>query len=199
MTLYSLYADIKQFAFIRFDREELREKFGENPKNHIDTGFKPASYSEAWKTVDVTFENADGMVGDAIPDIMEFKAKLFLNSKAYKVLYPLIEEYGEFLPVSYEGESCFIFNPMCTAEDFDAVNESLCTQDEWGDITSIGFYEDRLVNIPIFKSAIDQYQSLICNEIVKQAIEDAHLTGVYFTNDLGCPHIVHISSYIKTN
>ena len=187
MTLYSLYAHIENFAFIRFDREELRSKFGSNPKNYIDTGFKPVPYLDKWQSVHVTFEDAEGMVGHAIPDILEFKGKLFLNSKAYSVLYPLIKECGEFLPVKYEEQACFIFNPLRTAEEFDAVNESLCAKNEWGDITSIGFYQDKLVNIPMFKSAANSYQSLNCNDMIKKAVEDNNLQGVHFTEDLVCP------------
>ena len=199
MALYSLYADIDNYSLIRFDREELREKFGANPKSHIDTGFKPVVFNDKWKRVSVTFEDGDGMIGSAIPDIMEFKAKLFLNPKAYQSLHHLLKGYGEFLPVSYQGAECFIFNPLSVAEDYDAVNETLCTKDEWGDITSMAFYEEKLAAVPIFKSAINKYQSLNCNDVLKQAIEENDLKGVYFTRDLGCPHSAKISAHLKTN
>lgn len=199
MALYSLYANNEKYAYIRFDRDELREKFGNNPKHHIDAGFKPIPYLQSWHRVGVAFENPDDMAGDEAPEITVFKAKLFLNARAYKVLYPLFKEHGEFLPISFDETECFIFNPLRTAEEFDAVDEALCIQNEWGDITSMGFYEDKLRNVPIFKSAVNKYQSINCDDTVKQAIEDNGLKGVYFTKDLGCPHTANISAHIKTN
>lgn len=199
MALYSIYADIATYACIRFNREELREKFGVNPKHHIDAGFKPIPYLKIWQSVIVTFESLDDTALCEIPDITMFKTKLFLNKKAYNILYPIMKECGEFLPVSLKETECFIFNPLRTAEELDAVNEVRCTKNEWGDITSIGFYENRLTGIPIFKSKVDQYQSLNCTDAVKSAIEDNDLHGVYFTEDLGCPHTANISAHIKTN
>lgn len=197
MTLYSLYADIDRYAVIRFDRDELRTAFGANPKNHIDTGFKSVPFKSQWKPVHVSFENADGLTGNVVPDISEFKAKLFLSRAAYEVLHKMLEAHGEFLEVSCSGDAAFIFNPLRTAEEFDAVNDALCVRNEWGDIVSMAFDESKLAEIPIFKSKVNNYQSINCNDLLKIAVEKNSLKGIYFTEDLGCPHTSSIKNQTK--
>jgi hypothetical protein len=48
MALYSIYRNLKdhQYAYIGFDREEMEEKFGAHPKNHIDASFKAKPYAD---------------------------------------------------------------------------------------------------------------------------------------------------------
>ncbi len=113
MPLYSIFPNLKNFAYIDFDRNEVRTKFGRNIKKHIEVSSIPSSYIESWQPLTVNFsDDSKGMTGSAIPDIMEFKGRLFLSHEAYEALKPLLENDGEFLPVTYEKGEGYIFNPL---------------------------------------------------------------------------------------
>ena len=186
MTFYSMFADKKNYAFIGFDRDEIRVRFGKNPKNQIDLSSKPRSYKENWQpiTVDVSPE-PDSVSGPNTPDIMPFAGKMYLSQRAYDTLHTLIQNDGEFLPVKHRDGTGFIFNVLRVAEDVDGLDTKLSVKDELGEIRNMAFHEGRISELAIFKTAFENHRNLICREDVKQAIEAANLGGVVFTTDLG--------------
>ena len=200
MALYSIFSDLENYAFIGFDRDEIRSKFGRNPKTHIDLSAKPRSYKNNWQRITVNLsENSEGLTGSKIPDIMPFKGKLFLSKKAFETLHDLLKNDGEFLEVTYEKGDGYIFNPLSIAETVDGLNEALSLKDELGELKSMAFHEDQVKVYMIFKTAFDSYLSLTCQEAVKETIENAGLEGVYFTKDLGNAFTSKIGSVIKVN
>ncbi len=203
VALYSIYRNLKdrQYAYIGFDREEMREKFGRHPKNHIDVSFDAKPYKKTWQTVTVHFSNCDGMVGNTIPDIMEFQGHLFLSMAAYEVLKPIIENDGEFLPITYEKGDAFIFNPLRLAEEVDGLNMEISCKNPINniDIDCMAFHEERVKNFSIFKSEFDFNASIMCQQSVKDAIEKAGLGGVIFTPDLGNPFTTRMSEVSQTH
>lgn len=200
MTLYAIFADLENYAYIGFNRDEMDEKFGANPRRHVDVSAKAKPYLATWKSVTVNFsDDCEGMTGTKIPDIMPFQGKLFLSQKAYDTLKALIEGDGEFLPVNYEQGQGYIFNPLSVAEKVDGLNATISHKNEYGDIDAMAFHEDRVKAFAIFKSEFDNYKSVICREDVKDAIENAGFGGVYFTLDLGNPFTSNMSSVTKTN
>lgn len=200
MALFSIFADLDNYAFIGFDRDEIRAKFGSNPKTHIDLSSKPRAYKAEWQSITVNLSgNSEGMTGSNIADIMPFKGKLFLSQKAFEVLAPLIEKDGEFLPVRYENGDGYIFNPLSLAEDVDGLNQAVSHKNELDEIDCMAFHEDRVAGFMVFKTDYDNYLSIICQEAVKEAIEKSGLGGVYFTQDLGNRFTRNISDVIKTN
>ncbi|MES2824960.1 MAG: DUF1629 domain-containing protein [Pseudomonadota bacterium] len=201
MALYSIFKDLNNYAYIGFDREEIRNKFGRSPNNHIDVNCKAKSYKDIWATLAIHFSNCDGTYKDTIPDIYEFQGHLFLSMAAYKVLKPIIENDGEFLPITYEKGDGFIFNPLRIAEEVDGLNTDISRKDPLDniDIVCMAFHEDRVKQFSIFKSDFDLNLSMMCQEAVKEAIEKANLGGVFFTPDLGNPFTTRMSLVSKTH
>ncbi|TQV81182.1 hypothetical protein FKG94_08735 [Exilibacterium tricleocarpae] len=200
MALYSMYPDTDHYAFIGFDRQEVRAKQGRNPKKHIDLTCEPLVYKDRWQGLSVNLsDNSEGLTGDKIADIMPFKGKLFLSTKAYEVLKPLIENDGEFLSVTYERGQGYIFNPLSVAESVGGLNTDVSRKNEWNDTLAIAFHEDCVKDFAIFKTEFDLYQSVICQQSVKDAIEAAGLGGAYFTPDLGNPFTTRMSEVSRTN
>jgi len=73
-----------------------------------------------------------------------------------------------------------VFTPLKVAE----VDKNLSRKDEWNNILSLAFDKIQVKNWSVFRTEYNNYMSLYCQESVKQAIEDAQLTGLYITNDL---------------
>jgi hypothetical protein len=120
-----------------------------------------------------------------VPDLCVFEGRLFLNSKAYKALAGLIGADGEFLDVIDEnGNHGFVFTPLRIAEDVNGLDSRLSQKNEWGDVEHLAFNEDAVKNWAVFRTEYNGFMTLHCQAGVKNAIEDAELTGLYITNDL---------------
>ena len=185
MSLYCIVPDLENYAYIGFDRDEIEEKFGDDMSTHIDMSCKPRPDLASWQPINVSLSGAPGEItGSKTADIMQFKGKLFLSLHAYEVLLPVIQNDGEFLPVTYENGEGYIFNPLSLAESVDGLDESKSKKTGKRDITRIHFHEERVSQFSIFKTEFDNYISVICNESVKTIIEAANLKGVEFREEL---------------
>lgn len=93
---------------------------------------------------------------------------------------------GEFLPIkSNESASYgYIFNPLKTAEEFNAINESAVTHTTWGEVDSLGFNEEKLSNAALFRTELDSFRGIYCTEVFKQIVEKENLEGLIFSVDL---------------
>ncbi|WP_339065792.1 hypothetical protein [Teredinibacter turnerae] len=191
MPLFYIYADTKNYRLPGFDREQSRAVFGSDIQNQFDVNFEAKSYATKWQKLKVNFDcDGAGMNGDLIPDISEINGRLFLTIKAYNALKQLLDNDGEFLPVSSaEHGDAWIFNPLSLAEDVDGLDQNLSIKNEWGDIENTAFCEDRVKDFMIFRSCFDNHRNAFCQAIVKEATESAGLKGVAFTPDLGKPNL----------
>jgi len=149
---------------------------------------EPKPYAEVWQTLHIDFTPCAGSKAKEIPDISEKFGRLFLSTKAHNAMKDILSNCGEFLPVTYsEGEQGYIFNPLLTAEQLNAVNKKLTTHDQYGNLEYFGFAVDKLQDIAIFKTELDTYKGIFCNEAMKQACEEADLTGINFNPDVSTP------------
>jgi hypothetical protein len=148
---------------------------------------EPKPYLAAWKSLHINFTSCTGGKAKTIPDISENFGRLFLSNKARSTLKDLLSAGGEFLSVTYEGGEGYLFNPLLTAEQYDAIDPKLTTHDQYGNLEHFGFTQENLKDVPIFKTKLDTYKGIFCSEEVKQACEEAALTGVTFHPDVSNP------------
>ncbi len=148
---------------------------------------EPKSYIKVWKPLHIEFRTCERSKANKVPDISENFGRLFLSVKAHEVLKEVLDPAGEFLPVTYDGGQGFIFNPLLTAEELQAVDENQTTYDAYGNLEHFGFIEDKLQDVAIFKTALDTYKGIICSEAVKEVCNNAELYGVTFYPDVSNP------------
>lgn len=189
MTIYSIHADKEMYRTIGFDRDEMTAKFGRDPHGHFDVNYEPRGWASIWKPVQVDF-GADGQQfsGDLTPEISEFDGRLFLSGRAYQALRHMIARDGEFLPVIYEGGQGWLFNPLSLAEDVEGLDEQKSVRNEWGDIESLAFHEERVERYHLFRSLFDSGFNVFCGDGFRQAVEESGLKGIVFSVDLGNPY-----------
>lgn len=161
---------------------KLGEKYGTFAFNP-----EPISYQKVWTPLEIEFQACEKHTQNITPEISENYGRLYMSENAHAALGKLLNECGEFLRVTHNGQQGYLFNPLHTAEQHDAVNTNLLGYDEHGNLVHYGFYEDKLKDIHIFKSELDNCTRLYCSEAFKAAVENLPLNGIYFCSDLGNP------------
>lgn len=187
--LYTLIHDHNHFLKMLWDRDQIASLVGEMGsamEQRIDMWNAPVSFKGVFtETLRVTFPVLSKEDKSCtLPDIAIDQGRLFLNERAFEVLKPLIENDGEFLPVTYEQGDAYIFIPLQTAESVNGLNDKLSLKNDWGDMENIAFHEERVGNWAVFRSEFNAYMSIYCNEAIKDAIEANKLTGLFITPDL---------------
>ena len=181
MTIHRIHQN-SDFLVYNIPSQEVLNKLGRAYPFHIDRS--PIPFAHIWKPLHIKFLPVVHSKSTSIPDISMGSGRLFLNTKAFKVLHKLLENDGEFLPVTYNGGEGMIFNPLTIAEDLNALNEKLIGHDEHGNLEHFEFIEEKLQDTAIFRARIDDCYGLFCGDTLKEAVEQAGLTGVYFQPDL---------------
>ncbi len=188
--LYTMILDYNKYLVLAWDKKQITSLVGDmrsSMEKRIDMWNAPVSFKGVFnEPLKVTFpKNSKEDLACKIPDIAAFQGRLFLNPKAYEVLKPLIENDGEFLPAIYEQGAGHIFIPLRVAEDVDGLDTDLSKKDEWGQIENLAFHENKVKDWNVFRTAYNDYDTLQCQQAVKDAIESADLKGLYFTPNLG--------------
>ncbi len=196
--IYNLITDNDSYREFGFDIPQLQKIFGSGVvRNRIDMYCLPFNFKNIIKEpLELSFiplKKADAEL--PIPDLSVRSGRMFLSKQAYSVLFPIIKDCGDFLPVNYALGSGYFFIPLLVAK----VDNHVTQMNEWEEITSLGFIEEDVKEYPIFRTDYDTYYRLFCQEPIKKAIEDNNLTGLYITNDLANVFPEDRSSVEKAN
>ncbi len=184
--IYRIHSD-KNYLVHQIPPIEALSKLDEE-HGKICCSFSPKEYLTGWVPINIEF-NAHTRKAIHMPDVSLDYGRLFLNEKAYQQFNGLIGHCGEFLPVSYSLGTGYIFNPLKTAEDSEAIDNALLSHDQHGNITNYGFYEHQIIeskNI-IFKTALDSYLGNYCLDTFKEAFDHSGLKGLVFNSDISNP------------
>lgn len=181
--IYRIQPISLKYQCLHIEGKEARKALGEETDFNLDPS--PIAYLDNWKPMPVSFFS-DAKGADLIPDIALRVGKLFLSEKAYAVLKEALSPCGEFLPVTYEGGSGYLYNCLTMAEDYEAVDSKLSIHDPLSDQYAITFDNAKLTGIAIFKCNID-LSGLFCNDTVKKLIDSHQLSGVDLVEDIGHP------------
>lgn len=180
--IYSVQADYRCYQVFVLDHKEVRNALGGNTQFHFSR--EPKSYSTGWVKFEIKFD-ALGSNASSLPDISVRNGRLFFNESAASKLFPIIATQGEFLPIAYGDENGTFFNVSAVAEEFDALDTRCSAKNEYGEIQSIGFHENKLGSIHLFRAEFDGYMGVYCTETFKKTVEENDLKGVVFNCDIG--------------
>lgn len=188
--LYTIVSSDQEYRGMTWDKEQIAKivgSYGQAIDKRIDINNTPRSYESIFTTpLNVQFpilHKSDE--NKKIPEIAEVQGRLFLTPRAYKALHPMICHDGEFIPIIYENGEAYFFTPMRVAEDANALDTALSKKNQWGDLENLAFDEQKILEWRVFRAKFNHYQTLQCNNEIKNTIEKAGLTGVYITPDLG--------------
>lgn len=148
---------------------------------------EPRAYRAVWKPLEIEFRPCEGSKATEVPDVSESFGRLFLSERAFSALGGLLSGGGECLPVTFDDQKGYIFNPTTTAEQHHAVIQSAIVHDEHGNLTHFSFDEARLTGVPVFKTSLDLYKGVFCDQALMELCSAENLTGVTFSPDISNP------------
>lgn len=181
--IYRIHPDVSHYKSFVISSKEARRRLGSDTLFHFDQ--TPRPYLNQWKGMTIEFASLARSNKLPVPDLMVRHGRLFVSSKAYKALVALLTDHGEFLPVSFEGGEGYFFNILSDAESHDGLNAALSTRDQHGDVQSVAFHEDRVRDMPVFRTEFDDYLGVYCTDEFKRVVEAEGLTGITLSQDLG--------------
>lgn len=177
--IYSIHPDIENRLCYNIESNAARKALGKNTQFHFDES--PTSYLDNWQPLEIEFYSSAQKKVKALPDISPRYGRLYLNQKAYQALSHKISSYGEFLPITSQGETGYLFTIMALADE--ALDSDLCQKNEWGEITWLAFKEDK-IDTALFRTEYDDYMSVFCTQEFKDTCEQSELQGLVFTENL---------------
>ena len=182
MSIYRIHND-DRYTVYHISSSEVINKLGRAYPIHID--HSPVRYADVWPDEFAIAFLAD-VDSDAteVPDISLSGGKLYLSEAAYAALGELLKNDGEFLAVQHQGGSGYLFNPLVIAEEHGALNSERTVYDPHGNLEHFEFIESALGSAVVFRTELDSFTGLFCQDNFKQAVSDTGLTGISFQPDL---------------
>lgn len=177
-----------QYLTFEISTGEVLSKLGRSHPFHIDR--TPIAYTPFWKSsLEISFRPPGDDTLDIIPNLAEVDGKLYLDVVAFDILKDVLKNNGEFLPVIHDETKGYIFNILTIAEERGGLDEQFTKNDIYGNLESLAFIDEIMARSPIFRTKIDGYQGIFCNEAIKEIIEKNSLHGIIFQTDLSSPVI----------
>lgn len=137
-----------------------------------------------WVTPDAQYVSTSKQANAVVPDVSCWvDATLTLSPRAHRLLKSLLNEYGEFLPVSISGELHYIFNCFVEGE---ANKEACVFNDEEGMQAGLKYleFDDSVKDLVVFKTKVESCLTLFCTSRFKEIVELFELNGVIFDENL---------------
>jgi len=190
MSIYRIREDHDHYLMFNLTPDELRSKMGRKFRYFMN---RTPKAQPDWVTPDATFKKDAQIKGaDTLPDISYWTTShMVLNQKAFDALSNSLIEYGEFLPVSVEGNPYYIFNTLKLVDE-SFINLDMSEREYEGEgeiVMQVGlhklkFKEELLKDTLLFKTEFDTYLNIFCGDEFKNMVEMAGLTGILFKEDL---------------
>lgn len=136
-----------------------------------------------WRGVQAEFNPIEGLPVGTIPDVCTWLgSSLVFSPKAYDSLFNHLNYFGEFLPLSVNGETFYLFNCLTHGQLNDVYTRAE-KLDESGEVLQeerIRFNDIDTNDKLLFKTMLNNCSVLFCNEKFKDLYKSKNLTGITF-------------------
>ncbi|MEJ2406736.1 MAG: hypothetical protein P8171_21055 [Candidatus Thiodiazotropha sp.] len=185
MTAYRLNNNIFEYSSAYVDFRALRRQFkklsvefSQNNESLI------SQLSTSWLPVDLDFQS--DTKNKPIPDLSIWNMScLVLNKKAKQALTPVIQLFGEFLPLENDY---YLFNCLTSlggdAIDVNNAGVSLDDIDPANIPKTLTLLPEKITGVPIFKPGFALNTFLVCQDDFKDTVISAELNGLLFEKNL---------------
>jgi hypothetical protein len=142
-------------------------------------------FAQWWGEVRSSFMAAEGEPNAAIPDISTWvDATLVLSPRAKSILMPVLNGYGEFLPVLCEDQIFYIFNCLTFAV-VDEINSKKDIQEgAYMGMSALRFNKIDTAKKAVFKTKTNRCSDIFCGIEFKNVVESEKLSGIIFDSNL---------------
>lgn len=181
--IYELTHDYENTYLLLLDGVELYTKM---PKYR--PTFKAKPRLDGWVAPCATFFESENFLGtrEVLPDVTNWSTGvLVFNSKSYEAFHDYLSESGEFLPITVNGESFYLFNTLYIIPDVAVDMKNAVDVIDSGvhvGQSNIDFDEEYLNNngALIFKTPTDKLFSSYCTEQFKKIYDGNGFKGLVF-------------------
>lgn len=188
MKTYKISFDHLNFLNLSINKKKLMLAVGKGiggSKAFMSYSWDNLSLKDAWVDQGGSFVQPEGLKATQKPDITTWNgANLVLSPRAYDLLMPKLDDYGEFLPITIDNAPFYIFNCRNVVEADKSQSESDIVDDLWMGVKSIGFSDDAVANNLIFKTRFDRCSTLYCGDEFKKHIDSLEFKGILFQENL---------------
>ncbi|WP_444932013.1 hypothetical protein ACJJIF_09700 [Microbulbifer sp. SSSA002] len=185
---YKISFNHEDFLNLSIDMMELMFTVGESMggmKAFDNYPWDNKSIKDVWEDHGGTFIHVDGLDQVEKPDVTTWnRSHLVLSTKAQSVLSEELAPYGEFLPITLDGQPYVIFNCLNTVSADKSVSRADIQNDLWLGVKSIGFSDEEVTSNLIFKTRFDRCANLYCGDRFRDIVEGAGLKGLKFLENL---------------
>lgn len=102
---------------------------------------------------------------------------IVLTDAAYLVLKNIAEQYGQLLPLSYEGRSLWLWN---VTHVIDALDSDKSQFNSYGGVVNPIFSTEKIGSSLVFKMKEDNFTNIYCTESLVKLIKTNNFTGLEF-------------------
>jgi hypothetical protein len=188
MKIYKISFDYLKFMNLSINKKKLMLAVGKGiggSKAFMSYSWDNLSLKDAWIDQGGSFVQPEDLKITLKPDITTWTgASLVLSPRAYDLLIPKLDDYGEFLPITIDDEPFYIFNCRNVVEADKSQSEADIVDDLWMGVKSIGFTDDAVANNLIFKTRFDRCSTLYCGDEFKKLIDSLEFKGILFLENL---------------
>lgn len=181
---YRIENDFENCFSLLIENTELGEKMP-----HYSPKYRAKSKLGGWVAPKASYFKSENYsnVEDVLPDIsLWYFGVLALSPQAYDKLADDMSSGGEFLPITVEGVTHYLFNPLYVAKE-SALDLSSATDlvDSGVHIGKQGFSfrESELEGVQVFKTNEDKLVHSYCTEQFKQRLEANGYRGLKFKKE----------------
>jgi hypothetical protein len=118
------------------------------------------------------------------PDIIMVGDYLVMSLSVYNKLYPIIANYGEFVPLRTNRGDMMLFNTLVYGEEDLQLTEVKYTDGFESGLSSLAFIYDDVKTKCLFRSSIEGGNLIYCNETLFEAVNQNNYTGITFSKEL---------------
>ncbi|MEH8019835.1 hypothetical protein [Rheinheimera metallidurans] len=186
--VYQLKHIPKTYKTLQLDVMTIAEKLGDYDliTTLMNAPLTGDSLAGKWKTMETTLQSLSSS-GREIPDIALWDSQgLYLSAKAYDALAESLKTDGEFLPIVVNDKPAYLFNCRVFGKEDLSLTERKYLDGEPDGVVSLVFDEADVTkhNRHVFRSKLQGCTILYASENFKQLVEQHHLNGVTFDEDL---------------
>jgi len=183
--IYRISDAYNEYLNIDIDPFDLLEAMGGSisPEQFDSYAWDLRSLRDIWVDIGGSFMADDESL--IKPDIAIWdSSNLVLSPKAFMAIGDKLEKYGEFMPITIEGETYQVFHCLNAINADLSVSKSIIKEGFWQGVSALGFDEYSTINQLVFTARFDRCSTLFCSDDFKQLIDSHMLKGLIFNEDL---------------
>lgn len=184
MNIYRLKSMVNSYEVIDLDIFEFAEIIGDDDLSLVRSQPRTnESLLDTWETPSCSYSK-EYKQAVKYPDISFWGTYLLMSATAKTKMVALLSDFGEFLPLSVEGDEFYLFNCLT----FGLEDKQLCVvkynEGIKDGLESLAFDIQDVQSKPVFKSNLQGSRTLFVNEKFKQCYDANNFSGLRFDTEL---------------